>query len=82
MTTPPLDGTTPDTTSGVVPSPDRAGAVARGVIWDLGNVIVDWDPFHAIAAGVGEAAIQQAESEQSVPAADAEAIEALVAQLR
>jgi 2-haloacid dehalogenase len=27
----------------------------RGVIWDLGNVIVDWDPFHAIAAGVGEA---------------------------
>lgn len=26
----------------------------RGVIWDLGNVIVDWDPFHAIAAGVGE----------------------------
>ncbi|WP_346832037.1 hypothetical protein [Mycolicibacterium poriferae] len=36
----------------------------------------------AQAAGVGEAAIQQAESEQSVPAADAEAIEALVAQLR
>lgn len=25
----------------------------RGVVWDLGNVIVDWDPFHAIAAGVG-----------------------------
>jgi 2-haloacid dehalogenase len=22
-------------------------------VWDLGNVIVDWDPFHAIAAGVG-----------------------------
>ena len=36
----------------------------------------------AQAAGVGEVAIQQAESEQSVPAADAEAIEALVAQLR
>ena len=49
------DKTTPDTPSGVVPPPDRAGAVVRGVIWDLGNVIVDWDPFHAIAAGVGEA---------------------------
>lgn len=44
--TPPLDhGTTPDATSGVV---------LRGVVWDLGNVIVDWDPLHAIAAGVGE----------------------------
>lgn len=36
----------------------------------------------AQAAGVDGAAIQQAESELPVPAADAEAIEALVAQLR
>ncbi len=25
-----------------------------GVVWDLGNVLIDWDPFAAIAAGVGE----------------------------
>ncbi len=25
-----------------------------GVVLDLGNVVVDWDPFHAVAAGVGE----------------------------
>jgi len=25
----------------------------KGVIWDLGNVLIQWDPFHAIAAGVG-----------------------------
>ncbi|WP_425003121.1 hypothetical protein [Mycolicibacterium sp. S3B2] len=36
----------------------------------------------AQAAGVDGAAIQQAESELPVPASDAEAIEALVAQLR
>ena len=24
------------------------------MIWDLGNVLVDWDPHAAIAAGVGE----------------------------
>jgi 2-haloacid dehalogenase len=24
-----------------------------GVVWDLGNVLVDWDPYAAIAAGVG-----------------------------
>lgn len=54
MSHPAPHGTTPDTTSGVVPSPDPAGPGVRGVIWDLGNVIVDWDPFHAIAAGVGE----------------------------
>lgn len=40
---------TPDATSGVA----APAAQVRGVIWDLGNVIVDWDPFHAIAAGVG-----------------------------
>ncbi|MBF4162928.1 HAD-IA family hydrolase [Nocardioides acrostichi] len=26
-----------------------------GVVWDLGNVIVDWQPRFAVAAGVGEA---------------------------
>ena len=25
----------------------------RGVIWDLGNVLIDWQPHAAIAAGVG-----------------------------
>lgn len=25
-----------------------------GVVWDLGNVVVDWQPLHAVAAGVGE----------------------------
>lgn len=47
MTPPAHHGTTPDATSGVVPS-------VRGVVWDLGNVVVDWDPLPAIAAGVGE----------------------------
>lgn len=45
MTSAPEHGTTPDVSSGVV---------LRGVVWDLGNVIVDWDPLHAIARGVGE----------------------------
>lgn len=27
----------------------------HGVVWDLGNVLIDWDPLPAIAAGVGEA---------------------------
>ncbi|CAN5506275.1 HAD-IA family hydrolase [soil metagenome] len=26
-----------------------------GIVWDLGNVLIDWDPLPAIAAGVGEA---------------------------
>jgi 2-haloacid dehalogenase len=26
----------------------------RGVIWDLGNVLIQWDPLPALAAGVGE----------------------------
>lgn len=30
-----------------------ATAVA-GVVWDLGNVLIDWQPLHAVAAGVGE----------------------------
>ena len=25
-----------------------------GVVWDLGNVLIDWDPTAAIAAGVGD----------------------------
>lgn len=25
-----------------------------GVVWDLGNVLIDWDPTPAIAAGVGD----------------------------
>lgn len=25
-----------------------------GVVWDLGNVLIDWQPLHAIAAAVGE----------------------------
>jgi 2-haloacid dehalogenase len=29
-------------------------AAPSGVVWDLGNVLVDWDPTAAIAAGVGE----------------------------
>ncbi|MFC4786974.1 HAD family hydrolase [Nocardioides sp. MAHUQ-72] len=42
--------TTPDgSPSGVVPS------VPTGVVWDLGNVLVEWDPYAAIAAGVGPA---------------------------
>ncbi|KAA1422053.1 HAD family phosphatase [Nocardioides humilatus] len=26
-----------------------------GVVWDLGNVLIDWDPHAAVAAGLGEA---------------------------
>lgn len=26
----------------------------RGVVWDLGNVLIDWQPVRAIAAGVGD----------------------------
>ena len=26
-----------------------------GVVWDLGNVLIDWDPVAAVAAGVGPA---------------------------
>lgn len=37
---------------------DAVGGVGRGevrgVVWDLGNVLIDWQPQHAIAAGVGE----------------------------
>ena len=28
--------------------------VPKGVIWDLGNVLIRWDPLPAVAAGVGE----------------------------
>ncbi len=27
--------------------------MAHGVIWDFGNVLIDWQPYAAIAAGVG-----------------------------
>lgn len=33
-------------------SPDQSPA---GVVFDLGNVLIDWDPYDAIAAGVGPA---------------------------
>lgn len=29
--------------------------MSRGIIWDLGNVLIDWQPREAIAAGVGGA---------------------------
>jgi HAD superfamily hydrolase (TIGR01509 family) len=29
-------------------------SVPKGVIWDFGNVLIDWQPHAAIAAGVGE----------------------------
>ena len=28
-------------------------SAARGVVWDLGNVLIDWQPQRAVAAGVG-----------------------------
>jgi len=28
-------------------------SVPRGVIWDLGNVLIDWQPHAAVAAGLG-----------------------------
>lgn len=30
-------------------------ATAAGVVWDLGNVLIDWDPRAAVAAGLGDA---------------------------
>ena len=36
--------TNPDTTPDGSPS---------GVVWDLGNVLIEWDPYAAVAAGVG-----------------------------
>ena len=27
---------------------------ARGVVWDFGNVLIEWDPVPAVAAGVGQ----------------------------
>lgn len=29
--------------------------IPLGLVWDLGNVLIDWDPYAAIAAGVGPA---------------------------
>lgn len=54
MTAPDPHGTTPDLASGVVPFAGAVGSGVRGVVWDLGNVVVDWDPVAAIAVGVGE----------------------------
>jgi 2-haloacid dehalogenase len=33
---------------------DSRDATPAGVVFDLGNVLIDWDPHPAIAAGVGE----------------------------
>jgi 2-haloacid dehalogenase len=30
-------------------------SAARGIVWDFGNVLIQWDPRPAIVAGVGEA---------------------------
>jgi 2-haloacid dehalogenase len=37
-------------------SDSQAGPASgpAGVVWDLGNVLIDWQPLPAIAAGVGE----------------------------
>ena len=32
---------------------ERVGA--EGVVWDLGNVLIDWQPLEAVAAGMGDA---------------------------
>ncbi|WP_122818607.1 HAD family hydrolase [Nocardioides pantholopis] len=44
-----MDETPDGPPSGV--SPSRPA----GVVWDLGNVVIDWDPHAAVAAGVGPA---------------------------
>lgn len=33
----------------------RQGGSTAGVVWDLGNVLIDWDPLVAVAAAVGDA---------------------------
>ena len=35
------------------PDPTTPDGSPSGVVWDLGNVLIDWDPYAAIAAGVG-----------------------------
>lgn len=35
------------------PATTPARLTVAGVVWDLGNVLVDWDPLAAVAAGVG-----------------------------
>src|SRR6476620_8662367 len=51
---------TEDSNTPTAPDGPPSGAVERtedgaprGVVWDLGNVLIDWDPYAAIAAGVG-----------------------------
>ena len=34
-------------------------APVLGVVWDFGGVLIDWDPFPAVAAGVGEEEAQR-----------------------
>jgi len=41
-------------TPGSTPSTTTPVGSPAGVVWDLGNVLVDWQPRLAIAAGVGE----------------------------
>lgn len=31
------------------------GEALAGVVWDFGNVLIGWDPFPAVSAGVGDA---------------------------
>jgi 2-haloacid dehalogenase len=38
----------------VTGSGTRVGAGVTAVVFDLGNVLIDWDPLPAIAAGVGD----------------------------
>lgn len=33
--------------------------MVSGVVWDFGNVLIDWQPARAVAAGVGEAEAQR-----------------------
>ncbi len=45
---------------GLSPDPARSDRTTpatevAGVVWDLGNVLIDWQPLHAVAAEVGEA---------------------------
>lgn len=48
-------GLTQDPDPITTPDGSPSGVVrVRGVVWDFGNVLIDWDPLAAIAAGVGE----------------------------
>ncbi|MEV7430479.1 HAD family phosphatase [Nocardioides sp. NPDC092400] len=48
-------GLTGDPHHPTTPDGQPSGVVrVEGVVWDFGNVLIDWDPVAAIAAGVGE----------------------------